>query len=411
MAIVTEVESPSLAALTADPHPHLAALRRDGPIAWVEALGGWMVLGYESAVAVLRDAQTFTVDDPRFTTSRVVGPSMLSIDGPDHARHRQPFVPPFTPRASRAYFAEFVVAECGRIVQTLRPLGAAELRTALAAPLATACMQTALGLQRIPVQELLGWYTDIVAAVADITAGAPLPDSGREAYRLLASAIRSTISAGGGKDTFLGEISSAAGALTTSEMLSNTAVLLFGGIETTEGMIANLLFHLLGEDSAMAAVRADPALLEPAIEESLRLEPAAAVVDRYATRDVFLAGVAIHRGDLVVVSLAGANRDPGVFGEPDTFDLSRPNLRKHLAFAQGPHVCIGLHLARLEASSAAAAVLSLTDVHLDPQHTVAPTGLVFRKPPTVGARWSVDGPPSADGPPSDHGRALFGTEE
>jgi len=405
MPIVTSVEQPSLDDLTADPHPHLAALRRDGPIAWVEALGGWMVIGYESAIAVLRDAPTFTVDDPRFTTSRVVGPSMLSIDGQDHARHRQPFVPPFTPRASRAYFADFVVAECGRILRTLRPHGAAELRTALAAPLATACMQTALGLQRIPVKELLSWYTDIVAAVAEITAGAPLPDSGRDAYRLLASAIRSTISAGGGKDTFLGEISSAAGALTTTEMLSNAAVLLFGGIETTEGMIANLLFHLLSDDSAMAAVRADPALMDPAIEESLRLEPAAAVVDRYATRDVSLAGASIRHGDLVVVSLAGANRDPGVFPEPDTFDLHRPNLRKHLAFAQGPHVCVGLHLARLEASSAAAAVLSLTDVRLDPAQTVAPTGLVFRKPPAVGARWR------ADARPDDHRRALSRTEE
>src|SRR3954470_12675786 len=159
----------TLAALTDDPHPGLAALRRRGPIGWVEPLGAWVVVSHPLAVAVMRDAESFTVDDPRFTTSRGVGPSMLSTDGAEHARHRQPFVAPFAPRALRAHFADFVQAESLRLVQSLAPLGEAELRTALAGPLATAGMRLALGLQDIPVAELLGWYGAIVQAVADLT--------------------------------------------------------------------------------------------------------------------------------------------------------------------------------------------------------------------------------------------------
>jgi len=386
-AVDGAVGSPSVAALTQDPHPHLAAMRRNGPICWVESLGCWMVVSHAMAVAVMRDADTFTVDDPRFTTSRVVGPSMLSTDGADHARHRQPFVEPFTPRASRAYFADFVQAESVRIVESLAPLGQAELRTALAGPLATASMRLALGLEGIPIAELLGWYAAIVQAVADLTAGDPLPDSGRAAYLSLTSAVQATLSTGG-EGSFLGQISSAAGALSTTEMLSNTAVLLFGGIETTEGMIANLFLHLLGEPSLLAAVRDVPALLDAAIEESLRLEPAAAAVDRYATRDVTIGGVDIRRGDLVVVSLAAANRDPAVFEDPDRFDLHRRDLRKQLAFAQGPHVCVGLHLARLQTRSAALNVLALPELTLDAERSTAPTGLVFRKPSAVWARWA-----------------------
>jgi len=77
----------TLAELEADPHPALARMRVAGPAAWVPALGAWMVTGYHAAVSVLRDARTFTVDDPRFSTAKVVGPSMLSLDGAQHARH------------------------------------------------------------------------------------------------------------------------------------------------------------------------------------------------------------------------------------------------------------------------------------------------------------------------------------
>jgi len=75
----------------------LAQLRASSPAAWVEAIGGWLVTSHELAVAVLRDAATFTVEDPRFSTARVVGQSMLSLDGAAHRRHRAPFAPPFRP--------------------------------------------------------------------------------------------------------------------------------------------------------------------------------------------------------------------------------------------------------------------------------------------------------------------------
>ena len=98
---------------------------------------------------------------------------------------------------------------------------------------------------------------------------------------------------------------------------------------------------------------ADRSLVDAAVEESLRLEPAAARVDRYATADVDLEGASIRERDLVIVSLAAANRDPLHFPDPDRFDVHRPNSRSHVTFAQGPHVCIGAQLARLETRAAA----------------------------------------------------------
>ena len=105
---------------------------------------------------------------------------------------------------------------------------------------------------------------------------------------------------------------------------------------------------------------------------------AAAIVDRYATADVELAGAPIGCGELVRVSIAGANRDPAVFPDPDRFDVGRSNARRHVAFARGPHVCIGMHLARLESHTAVKRLLErLPNLRLDPASPTAPRGLAF----------------------------------
>jgi cytochrome P450 len=120
----------------------------------------------------------------------------------------------------------------------------------------------------------------------------------------------------------------------------------------------------------------------------LRLDPAAAVIDRYATDGVRLGDAQIGRGELVRISIAAANRDPALFVDPDRFDLARGNTRRHLAFAQGPRVCVGIHLARLEARVAIAALLArLPGLRLDPELPSRITGLVFRKPQSLFVLW------------------------
>jgi cytochrome P450 len=379
----------SLEELTMDPHPLLARLREYAPVCWVPALGAWLVTGYSAAVEVLLDAATFTVDDPRFTTSRVTGPSMLSLDGESHARHRGPFTDAFRPAELSERLAGFVRAEAARLTEPIRPAGQAELRTTVAGPLAAAVMAEALGLGGAGVTPgtLLSWYRDIVAAVAALPAAAPgSPSAVRvDSFNALAAALREAIAAG--RAPVLAE-AAGSGELSVGEVISNAAVQLFGGIETTEGMICNAMLHLLSDPAQLGLVRVGPGLLPAAVEESLRLEPAAAVVDRYATRDVSIGGAGIRRGDPVTVSLAGANRDPAFFPDPDRYDIRRPNSARHLAFARGPHFCLGAHLARLEATAAVAAMLSgLPGLRLDPERTAAPYGLIFRKPAALRVLW------------------------
>ena len=409
----------TLTDLDHDPHPWLARLRGAEPVSWLPALHGWLVTRHDLAAAVMRDSAAFTVDDPRFSTARVVGPSMLSLDGTAHGHHRAPFTKGFGRGEIHARLAGFVAGEADRLVAAMRPGGTSDVRRSLAGPLAVAVVSETLGLKDADPATVLGWYAAIVASVSALTGERGAPDenaqrdqaiaAGAEAFGALGARLTTVIgstdgsllaaAAGAGQTGRAqpGTGGAAAGAqggaagtgLTTSEVISNAAVIMFGGIETTEGMISNVILHLLSDPSQLTQVREDPDLVPGAVEESLRLEPAAAVVDRYATRNVTLGGARIRAGDLVTVSLAGAGRDPAVFPDPNRFDVRRPNSRLNLAFAHGPHFCLGAHLARLEAQAAVRTMLTLPGLRLDPAYPAAPRGLVFRKPPSLRVLWDA----------------------
>lgn len=378
---------PTIEELRDDPHPHLARLRQHGPVQCVDSLGGFVVVGHAAARAVLRDATTYTVDDPRFSTATVVGPSMLSTDGAVHLRHRTPFMASFRSRRVTERFAESIGQQVDRRLDALAADGApgAELRSGLAGPLAASVVATSLGLDGDDdgvVGELLGWYATIVAAVSGVTEGRVAPPEGHAAMRSLAAALEPAL--GGG--SLVGD-AHREGGLSTDEVVANAAIVMFGGIETTESMILNALWFLLRPGVDVPAAD-DTIGVAAAVEESLRMEPAAAFVDRYATTDTDVAGTPIPASSFVTVSLSAANRDPAEFPDPDRFDRHRPNLRRQLAFATGPHVCLGMDLARLETVAAVSAVLGRwPSLRLVPG-SPAPTGLVFRKPERLDVEWS-----------------------
>lgn len=380
--VTPDSAQPTVTALAGPAAPALlAALRRDqGPVARVADLDAWLVLDHATAVAVARDPATFTVADPRFSTGRVVGPSMLSLDGAEHRRHRRPFAAPYRPARVQERYGATTAASAQGLLDVVRGAGRAELRADLAGPLSVTVMAQVLDLEGVDVTTVLRWYAALVAAVSSLSAAEPPSDEAASAMADLTAEVARRTRPGS-------VLASAAEHLDEREVASNAAVMLFGGIETTEGMILNALAGVLADPELTAAVRSSPDLADAAVEESLRLEPAAAVVDRYATRDVVLGDAEVRAGDLVRVSLTAANRDPAVFADPDRFDPRRPRLREHLAFATGPHACLAADLARLETRAALDAVLALPDVRL--VAPVAATGLVFRKPGRLEVRWGA----------------------
>jgi cytochrome P450 len=335
-----------------------------------------LVTGRDAAVEVMRDPERFTVDDPRFSTGRVVGPSMLSSDGAEHTRHRAAFGPAFRPALTRERMAGRVVEIANRLVATMLDVGPIDLRASLAGPLAAEAAIAVLGLVDTDPADVLGWYGAIVAEVSALTIDldAVADDSLMDGVR---AAVKRTVAA---SETPLANIRDGTD-LTEAEFASNVAIVMFGALETSEAMISNLMRYVVGDRDLAARLRAMPPIRDRAVDESLRLEPGAAVVDRYAVGATELADVEIAAGDPLMVSLTAVNRDPLAHRDPDRFRLDRDGEPPQLAFATGPHVCLGAHLARMEARAALDAVLeSRAELIPASDGFEPPTGLVFRKP-------------------------------
>ncbi len=137
-------------------------------------------------------------------------------------------------------------------------------------------------------------------------------------------------------------------------------LLLVAGHETTANLISSAVHHLLRHPDQLAALRADPSLVDGAVEEALRYEPPAQIAAyRYTAEPMTLAGTAIDQGERVVLGLGAANRDPERFADPDRFDIHRDPAvnRAQIAFSHGIHHCLGAPLARLETAVALPALL------------------------------------------------------
>ena len=160
------------------------------------------------------------------------------------------------------------------------------------------------------------------------------------------------------------------GALTDRELAANAALIVGAGFETTVNLIGNGIALLLRHPDQLALLRDDPGLWPGAIEEILRLDSPVQMTARTASCDAEIAGYRVARGDMVGLLLGGANRDPHVFSDPASFDVTRVNAREHLAFASGIHACLGAALARIEGLSALRALFeAFPDLRLtEPPH-------------------------------------------
>jgi cytochrome P450 len=154
--------------------------------------------------------------------------------------------------------------------------------------------------------------------------------------------------------------------LSRRELTANAALLIGAGVETTVNLIGNGIVLLLEHPEQLAMLRSSPELWPAAIEEILRFDSPVQMTVRTAHSDVEIDGERIRAGEMVILLLGGANRDPQVFTEPNRFDITRANARDHLAFASGMHVCLGAALARIEGTTALRALFErFPELHLD----------------------------------------------
>jgi len=282
-------------------------------------------------------------------------PSLLSIEPPDHTRCRKLVSSVFTSRAVAA-LRDRVQGTADDLLDRLQDrTGVVDVVDAYCAQLPVAIISDILGVPEADRQQILR-FGELAAPSLDIGLSWRQYTSVHEGLVGFNTWLRSHLDylrRHPGEDLMSQLIEASAQAeegarLTERELLATAGLVLAAGFETTVNLLGNGIRMLLEAPEHLDTLAARPELWPTAVEEILRLDSPVQMSARYALKDVEIAGSPIARGELLIIHLAGANRDPQVFTDPHRFDIERDNAGKHLSFSGGRHFCLGAALARAE---------------------------------------------------------------
>ncbi|MGH3549103.1 MAG: cytochrome P450 [Pseudonocardiaceae bacterium] len=281
-------------------------------------------------------------------------PSMLMSNGAEHARYRR--------LAMRAFTARAVAGLAGRIEEMAAELldgmqrrGGGDLITDYAQLLPVLVIAEILGVPTEMRHTFLHWARPIVPMV-DFGIGYPRFRQGEASLRELNAWFQghfARLRREPGTDLLSSIVVAAqeeadGAGVDDVGLMVNSTLLLVAGFETTVNLIGNGSVLLMTHPEQLARLQADPVGWANAVDEVLRFDSPVQNTIRYPSHDSAVRGIPIRRGQFIVLLTGGANRDPAVFDDPNTFDVTRGNAREHLSFSAGPHFCAGAALARLE---------------------------------------------------------------
>jgi cytochrome P450 len=342
----------------------------------------YTVLGHAEAETVLREADTFTSTVYKDVIGMVMGRCMIAMDGAEHLANRALVSPAFRRKLLARWESELVQVVVDELIDRFAGRGRAELVRELTFPFPVQVIARLLGLPRQDYPRFQRWSIELLSVMFNwdraITASGHL----RQYFAGILEERRRQPADDIISDLAVAEIDGQR--LTDEEVFGFLRLMLPAGVETTYRSSGNLLVGLLTHPDQLAEVASRPALVADAIEEALRWEPPIVSIARMCTRPVRLGGVDLPEGAFVNVCVAAANRDPARYPDPARFDIHR-GAQRHLTFGFGAHLCLGMHLARMETRVAVSRLLDrLPGLRLDPARE-APyvQGLAFRSPAAI----------------------------
>ncbi|ROQ35261.1 cytochrome P450 [Streptomyces sp. PanSC19] len=379
---------------TANPYPYYAKLREAGPVHEVRMPDGfqfWLIVGHEEGRAALADprlAKSPSVIGVRPPEEDVIGVHLLAADAPDHTRLRRLVTAEFTGRRVEGLRPR-IERLTHELVDAMEPAGRADLVDAYAFPLPITVICELLGVPAEDRATFRGWSNELVTPTGERGILDALEGFGG----YLDGLIEDKRAAGPADDLLSGLIAARAEGgdrLSGPELRAMAYLLLIAGHETTVNLISNTVRNLLTHPEQLAALRADPDLLDGAIEESLRYDgPVETGTFRFTREPVAIGDTVIPAGQSVLVGIGALDRDPARFPEPDRFDIRR-DTRGHLAFGHGIHYCLGAPLARLEGRIALRTLLDRfprLELDADPNTLDWLPGMLMRGTRHLPVRW------------------------
>jgi len=373
-----------------DPYPELAIRRRETPLARRPALFGesWIAYRYEDCSRILRDAKTFTSTGYDTTIGAVMGHMILGMDDPEHRMHRNLVAHAFREKSLTRWEPELIGPVIDGLIDRFVVDGEADLVRQLTFEFPVRVIARLLGLPDEDFPRFHRWGIELIGLSADVDRGLAASQSLRDYFAGIVADRRAHPADDVISDLVAAEVDGER--LSDEAIYSFLRLLLPAGAETTYRSSGNLLFLLLTHPDQLEAVRADRALIPQAIEEGLRREPPLLTINRTTTRRVEIAGVTLPVGASITPHIGSANHDETRWEDPERFDIFRPAV-PHIAFAHGPHMCLGMHLARLETRVLLGRVLDrLPGLALAPGATDPHIrGDVFRSPTALPVRFDA----------------------
>jgi cytochrome P450 len=390
------IDDVTVETLEHDPYPIYARLRREEPVAFVPAVGLWFVTRWQDLVDAAEDSTRFPAALPDSPLDRTCGgPTVLTVDGAEQTRLREPMEGTLRPRTIERFAPEIVAAIATRLLDGFVADREVDLMDAFCEPLAVLSLARAIGLpEDLDAATLRRWFHDIAGGtsnyeadrekqrVADATA-AEVDDVLRPRLELLLAEPDGTMLS----DMLHAET----GDLETRmhDFMPTLKLALIGGLQEPAHGLGSTIVGLLEHPAQLAAVRDQPQILiRRAVDEGLRWVSPIGTQGRVAGHGAIVSGVTIPPGDAVGLMIPSANRDEEIWGDTaDAFDLRRAK-HANAAFGFGPHFCVGHQLARIQMRTGLGALLDrCPGLQLDPQRPPVFRGWEYRGPATLPVRW------------------------
>ncbi|MGY1452213.1 cytochrome P450 [Streptomyces sp. SS8] len=390
-----DILSPEFAA---DPYSAYRVMRDSAPLIWHEATRSYIVSRYEDVERAFKDGTSFTTDNYEWQIEPVHGKTILQLSGREHAVRRALVAPAFRGSDLRDKFLPVIERNSRELIDVFRHTGRVDLVDAYATRFPVNVIADMLGLDKADHPRFHRWYTSVIAFLGNLSGDPEVTADGertrvefaeymipiiRERRENLGDDLLSTLCAA--------EVDGVR--MSDEDIKAFCSLLLAAGGETTDKAIAAIFANLLAHPEQLAAVREDRSLIDRAFAETLRYTPPVHMIMRQTAQDVEVSGGTIPAGATVTCLIGAANRDPGHYKEPDSFDIFRDDLTSttafsaaadHLAFALGRHFCVGALLAKAEVEIGVNQLLdAMPDMRLADGAEVAEQGVFTRGPREV----------------------------
>jgi cytochrome P450 len=364
------------------------ATPEDAEVNFIEldrSVGVFTAYGFDAVQTVLKD-DAFSSAAYADVMGTVMGHTILEMDEPEHHLYRGLVQQAFSRKSMEVWEREVVRGVVDEHIDAFIDRGRADLVRELTFPFPVVVISRLLGLPREDLPQFHAQAVEVISAGFDLERAKGASEKLYDYFCPIIAERRTTPS-----DDVISVLAHAeleGTRLTDDDICAFLRLLLPAGAETTYRSSSNLLYGLLSNPEQLAALNADRNLMPQAIEEGLRWEPPLLGILRTAARDTVVEGVPVPAGSTVAVNIGSANHDERYWENPEEFDIFRPP-RQHLAFAWGPHMCLGLHLARMETKVLLTQLFDrLPNLRFDPDtEPPAITGMVFRAPPALPVVW------------------------